>query len=318
MKLILSRKGFDSRAGGVASPIFPDGSMYSLPIQAGRGDCTRYFEIRKGTAAAGTDMGTVVEQLTRQRIKRDELAHLEPDLDADTLPRLPGWRACFGQTGAAQAHLHNHNVGKGDLFLFFGWFKRVERDERGFWKYQRHANCAGGMHVIFGWLQVAEVIRICRVGARKLAIERPWLGRHPHLHFEDSDRWNTIYTASDRLVLPGVGDTRLPGAGAIAQFSSRLVLSADEAQKRGRWKLPQWFMAGESRDALSYHGGEQRWQPSCDGVLLQTVNRGQEFVLNCSNRPEAGPWLADLLQSSWKMKMMETACPTTTRKSASS
>src|ERR1035441_4619606 len=31
MKLILSRKGFDSSAGGKPSPIFPDGTMISLP-----------------------------------------------------------------------------------------------------------------------------------------------------------------------------------------------------------------------------------------------------------------------------------------------
>ena len=39
MKLILSRKGFDSTAGGVASPIFPGGEMYSLPIQADGAAC---------------------------------------------------------------------------------------------------------------------------------------------------------------------------------------------------------------------------------------------------------------------------------------
>ncbi len=31
-KLILSRKGFDSASGGCPSPIFPDGTMFSLPI----------------------------------------------------------------------------------------------------------------------------------------------------------------------------------------------------------------------------------------------------------------------------------------------
>ena len=32
MKVILSRKGFDSANGGQASPILPDGTMLSLPI----------------------------------------------------------------------------------------------------------------------------------------------------------------------------------------------------------------------------------------------------------------------------------------------
>jgi hypothetical protein len=32
MKIILSRKGFDSSYGGYPSPILPDGKMVSLPI----------------------------------------------------------------------------------------------------------------------------------------------------------------------------------------------------------------------------------------------------------------------------------------------
>ncbi len=34
-RLILSHKGFDSRSGGCPSPIFPDGTMFSLPIPSG-------------------------------------------------------------------------------------------------------------------------------------------------------------------------------------------------------------------------------------------------------------------------------------------
>jgi hypothetical protein len=32
MKIILSRKGFDSAHGGIASPVFPGGEMLSFPI----------------------------------------------------------------------------------------------------------------------------------------------------------------------------------------------------------------------------------------------------------------------------------------------
>jgi len=37
VKVILSRKGFDSGYGGWASPILPDGRMLSLPIPASNG-----------------------------------------------------------------------------------------------------------------------------------------------------------------------------------------------------------------------------------------------------------------------------------------
>lgn len=33
-KIILSRKGFDSKYGGIPSPILPDGAMLSFPIPA--------------------------------------------------------------------------------------------------------------------------------------------------------------------------------------------------------------------------------------------------------------------------------------------
>lgn len=32
MKVILSRKGMDSKSGGIANPILPDGTLLSLPI----------------------------------------------------------------------------------------------------------------------------------------------------------------------------------------------------------------------------------------------------------------------------------------------
>ena len=34
MKIILSRKGFDSANGGIVSPIFEDGTMVSFPVFA--------------------------------------------------------------------------------------------------------------------------------------------------------------------------------------------------------------------------------------------------------------------------------------------
>lgn len=36
MKIILSRKGFDSSYGGYPSPILPDGSLLSIPIPSMR------------------------------------------------------------------------------------------------------------------------------------------------------------------------------------------------------------------------------------------------------------------------------------------
>ncbi|MEZ4682601.1 MAG: hypothetical protein R2932_51180 [Caldilineaceae bacterium] len=62
MKIILSRKGFDSSSGGVASPILPDGTLLSLPIPDATGPIT-YADLEW----QGHAVGTLVESLTRKR-----------------------------------------------------------------------------------------------------------------------------------------------------------------------------------------------------------------------------------------------------------
>ena len=73
MRLILSRKGFDSAAGGVPSPIFEDGTMLSLPIPE-RGSGTTYDELRWG----GRPLGGLVEPLTRMRVRPEWARTLAP------------------------------------------------------------------------------------------------------------------------------------------------------------------------------------------------------------------------------------------------
>jgi hypothetical protein len=291
MKLILSRKGFDSSAGGVASPIFPDGAMYSLPISAD-GARTAYGSIAKGCTAEGTDVGAVVEQLTRGRVRRAELAHFDPDLDAGALPRLPGWRPAFGQTASARRHLDGCGVGVGDVFLFFGWFRQVARDGRGPWAYARTGR---DLHVIFGWLQVGEVIPVEAIGVNRVLTKHPWLRDHPHMHFsrEDLRKDNVVYVASERLMLPGVGDTGLPGGGEVKRFREELALTDAGSNLRGVWRLPGWFCPERVWDRLTYHRSERAWERVTTGVKLRTVGRGQEFVLDCTTlAAEAGRWVA--------------------------
>lgn len=107
MKLILSRKGFDSGAGGVPSPILPDGRLLALPIPDAAST------IRYGDIAIDDDsLDSLVTPLTRGRIRADDGAHLDPDLIAGMLPRAPGWRPLFGQSGQAQGHLRNQGPGR--------------------------------------------------------------------------------------------------------------------------------------------------------------------------------------------------------------
>ncbi len=284
MKLVLSRKGFDSAAGGVASPILPDGHLVSLPIP-GAGGRVPYAAVAK---AGG--LGPLVHDLTRGRIAPDALCHLDPDLDPRALPRRPGWRPAYGQTGATATHLASQGVGVGDVFLFYGWFRAVER-VGGRWRYRREAR---DLHALFGWLQVGAVLPVAAIGREALLAGRPWLVDHPHPHFPPADARNVIFTAADRLVLPGVGDTGLPGAGEVGAFRDALSLTAPGAPTRSLWRVPA-FLGPEHGPPLTYHADPRRWQETPDGLILRNVCQGQDFVLDCALRPDAGPWLANLL-----------------------
>ena len=77
--------------------------------------------------------------------------------------------------GAAQGHLRNKEVGTGDLFLFFGWFKK-------------YASRGKELHHIFGWLQISEII--CGNKNIKKYLDSINIS-HPHGHQEYTS--NTIY-----------------------------------------------------------------------------------------------------------------------------
>ena len=154
MRIVFSRKGFDTGSGGPSSPII-GGKPISLPIPTSRRSITTYGDL---------GLGEIVEHATRGRIARDHLCHEDPMFTRD--------KCLFGQCGAAQSHLQNQGVGVGDVFLFFGLFS----DER---KGDRH-------HRIFGYLEVADVIS--PTSSQLGPLERP----HPHTLGEWNEN-NTIY-----------------------------------------------------------------------------------------------------------------------------
>jgi hypothetical protein len=280
MKLILSRKGFDSSSGGAPSPIFPDGTMISLPIPD-KSSTIAYKDIA-GNACA--PIGELVQDLAK--LPATHFAHLDPDLSAHSIPRAEGWRPLFGQEGAAESHLENQGVGPGDVFLFFGLFRRVEKTAPG-WRYVPGSR---PMHVIFGWLQIAE-----RVDVANWPTEAAWALYHPHSR-KPPHPTNVVYVGAERLALPGLKSGAIPGAGLFPGFAPELQLTESGCIRPGRWLLPEWFHPDGRASALTYHGGPARWQKSKDGVVVDSVARGQEFVLDCDHYPEAVNWIGDLFR----------------------
>lgn len=119
-KIILSRKGFDSANGGMPSPILPDGTLLSLPIP-NENEKYSYDDL----VYKDQTYTELIHQL-KPSFSRSS-CHLDPDLYPNILKtRDPKWQACFGQSHAALTHLEGNQIDKGDIFLFFGWFRKTE------------------------------------------------------------------------------------------------------------------------------------------------------------------------------------------------
>lgn len=126
MRIIFSRKGFDSASGGGPSPIV-EGRPISLPIPAGSASRTTYEDLGLGRHAVHASRG---------RISAEDPCHDDPMFTRDG-------RCIFGQCGAAQTHLANRRVGEGDVFLFFGLFREDGSDPH---------------HRIYGYLEIERII----------------------------------------------------------------------------------------------------------------------------------------------------------------
>lgn len=254
MKVILSRKGFDAENGGTASPVMPDGAMLSLPIPQ-PWDRVYYDELFYGSQS----YLDIWQSLKPKQEYFDSNCHLDPDLRSNIRLDVPeGWVPLFGQCDSAETHLENQGVAVGDVFIFFGWFKETET-VNGQIKYKRGGKDA---HMMFGYLQIGEIVR------GEAISKYDW---HPHACYDDKN--NTIYVASNHLIIDGE-DTGLPGAGTF-KYSDELVLTMPGMTK-SRWLLPEFFkevnISCHSRDSFKPEG------------YFQSVRIGQEFVVSEDER----------------------------------
>lgn len=278
MKIILSRKGFDSSSGGYPSPILPDGSFLSLPIPS-----DEYITYRDLTRR-GYNYGEIVTDLTCNKIKPTDGLHLDPDLDFHTLNREVGWRPIFGQVGVAQGHLDKQNVEEGDVFLFFGWFKKTEFVQG----HLRYTKNAPDIQAIFGWLQIDKRL------STKYDCVPEWTRYHSHVYYDRHTDNDSIYIAKEYLNDdPSLGKS---GGGIFQSYSENLQLTASGFNK-SIWQLPSWFYPEHGKPPMTYHKSTKRWKKVGEKLFLQTVGRGQEFVLDTAYYPEAVPWIREILKN---------------------
>ncbi len=238
MKIILSRKGFDSSNGGIPSPILPDGTLLSMPIPEEEG--VRYSDISWN----GMTYADILKQLAPNRSY--DCCHLDPDLRDNRIKHIEGWKPAFGQTGAAQGQLRNAGVGLGDIFLFFGWFRGTEETEEGL-KFGRrdseHFYEGNDLQVIYGYLQVGEIV----TDAERIK-EYSW---HPHAsksHLVSKN--NALYLPADRLSI----EPSLKGYGVLDYRKDRVLTM--EGKSRALWDEYPFLMPDHVRGRKNSAKGE--------------------------------------------------------------
>lgn len=268
MKIIFSRKGFDSSYGGGSSPIMPNGELLSIPIPTnvkGREKGIAYSQLRYGNSS----YLDLMEELGLT-IPKPTTCHLDPDLLPGIFPRKKGWQGAFGQHGAALSHLINEKVEVGDLFLFFGTFKRTSQKEKIKFEpdYERH--------IIFGFLKIGDILSPADQP------DHPIYQEHPH--FQNGALYyprNKVYVAS-----------REEDFG-VFKYNDNLVLTKP-GYKKSYWELPSCFHPDQGCTISRHKKDKFDWRGN--KVLLRTIGIGQDFVVK--GNPEIVNWAEKLIDSS--------------------
>ena len=74
MKIILSRKGFDSANGGIVSPIMEDGTLISFPIPADEDDKGKFEDL----IFCGESYAKILKDLNYKENPKRPNCHLDP------------------------------------------------------------------------------------------------------------------------------------------------------------------------------------------------------------------------------------------------
>jgi hypothetical protein len=270
MKVVLSRKGFDSKYGGRPSPILPDGRMIFLPIPQDD-DNFSYSDLKLDGYGTYLDLmrilfrGKIKVKEAFKELAKNTKCHLDPDIRKNVLERDNDWEPVFGQMGTAQGHLRNKGVEEDDIFLFFGTFRKTKQDGHGliFEGDEKHA--------LFGYLQIG-------IPVKSKADIPEWAKYHSHASMGD-EKNNTIYIARHSLSWK----PDISGAG-VFNFNESLVLTKD-GKSKSIWELPDFFREIK----ISYHNN-----PYQEDGCFKSARIGQEFVIQESDKVEK--WAKNLIE----------------------
>ena len=294
-RIILSRKGFDSKFGGFASPIFSGGRMTSLPIPENPNH--RNVTVNFSGLGRPTDQDLSIASILKRLRPSFDLTrkvHLDPDIRPSLRPRnTKDPLGYFGQDGAPMKELENAGVCEPDnhsLFLFYGWFKSVRVGYDGNLQYERaraNEQRSHHQHVIWGWLQSEGKPR--RIPEEELTQELMQFGHHPHIEERYRGGNNCIFVSRKKLTFAG----DVPGAGVFAHYEPILRLTCpNELGKRSSWLVPA-FLHESARGRIA----KPQWSSDGSNMRVQYTGFGQEFIFDIEGYEEAAAnWLERIFQ----------------------
>lgn len=312
MKIVLSRKSFDSKYGGKPNLIFQDGSLLPLPIPGYKNVSMNNF---KGDFYNPTEYGNIKIPAKIQKILKEnqldfinnyaelmlklfeksrgkEIQKLKDQLTESLLDdgnRKPYYchldpdliyenlRRLNGWHGlfgpSPDYHKHLSNeLKESDLILFFGTFRHVIIDEGSL----RYANRRDGEDLIYqGKHLIYGYLQIKKIVVDLSNVEN-WMYQpyhHPHL---DEKLWNkknrALYVARKHLYLDGK-KTKYKGYG-VFEFSEDLVLTEKNESTR-IWKknlFPKGSIIKHKSNIIS----QSKWNRN---DCFEWDSFGQEFII---------------------------------------
>jgi len=260
MKIIFSRKGFDSTAGGFPSLIFPDNTLFSIPTPS---NPNHYDYSRLAFKYEEEPIQDILNQVTKKRVRSNgkrydcDYAQAAQGCHHDPLYMKEPNRLVLGQTEQSESHLRNQGVSAGDVFLFYGWFRKVSRTTDR-WNYVLDAQ---DIHLIWSWMTVGCALKLDTqkdIEAARAAF--PDLNTHPHLATDWDALPNSVYVS---------------GECAFPPFSeTRCLTDLKRYEGRAKWRLPGCF---NQPQAFSYL---KSFNLSDREVIIRYRGYGQEFVLD--------------------------------------
>ena len=263
MKVILSRKGFDSQSGGIPNLILPNGDLLVFPIPSEYGDYT-YQDISYGEKTYYEILSEINPRLG-EKLKNSK-CHIDPDIQDCYCQPMENWKPAFGQCGISQKHLEKENIGIGDVFLFFAWFRQTEYKNGRLQFVSKKDTSTYDKHIIYGYMEIGQKL----TDSSQIKNEYKY---HPHAdEYYLKKEQNTLYLPSEHFSM----NSMRKGYGKF-NYSSKRQLTK-ENHSRSEWNLPDCF-----KDIrITYHENDSYgWIDGND--YFKSASRGQEFVVEANN-----------------------------------